>query len=251
MFDTHAHYDDRAYGKCPRELISRILKDNVSGFIQVGCSLRSIPESLKIADEFDNVYAAVGIHPHYASELPDDYLSRVQKWASYPSVVAIGEIGLDYHYEGYSRDNQIKVFTEQLDLAKKTGLPVIIHSRDAAEDTMRILRETRPMAVMHCYSGSLEMSRELIKLGILISFSGVITFKNAKKAAEVCREVPLHMLMLETDCPYMAPEPHRGKTCDSSMAWHTAAKIAEIKGISTQEVVEVCNETAKRFFNIY
>ena len=250
LFDTHAHYDDRAYGKSPRELIKRILSENVSGFIQVGCSLKSIPRSLEIAEEFDNVFVSAGIHPHYASELPADYLSRLQKWANHPCVVAIGEIGLDYHYEGYSRSNQIKVFRAQLNFAENLGLPVIIHSRDATEDMMEILREMRPKAVMHCYLGSAETARELMKLGIPISFTGVITFKNAKKAVEVCRETPLQMLMLETDCPYMAPEPFRGKVCDSSMAWHTAAKIAEIKGISTEEVVRICNANAERFFNI-
>ena len=254
LFDTHAHYDDRAYGDNPYEFINRILSDDdarVAGFMQIGCSVKDIPKSLMIAEKFDNVYAAVGFHPHYAGKLPNDYISRLRKWAEHPKVRAIGETGLDYHYEGYCRDAQIEAFRKQLDLSRELNLPAVIHSRDAAQDTMNVLREYKGIkAVMHCYSGSVETARELIQLKVLISFTGVITFKNAKKAVEVCREVPLSLLMLETDCPYMAPEPFRGKLCDSSMAWQTAAKIAEIKGISTEEVVEACNNNAKTFFNI-
>jgi len=250
LFDTHAHYDDKAYKNEANTLIQRILFDNVAGFIAVGCSLETIPKSIEISEKYENVYVSVGIHPHYVNELPDDYLSLLEDWTKLDKICAIGETGLDYHYEGYSQENQIKVFREQLVLAEKLKLPVIVHSRDAAADTMEVLRELRPRAVMHCYSGSVEMARELVKMGIFISFTGVITFKNARKAVEVCREISLDMMMLETDCPYMAPEPFRGKVCDSSMAWYTAEKIAEIKGISVNEVVTICNNNAKRFFNI-
>jgi TatD DNase family protein len=250
IFDTHAHYEDKAYGNNADELIERILSENVAGFINVGCSLESIPAALQIAERYQTVYASVGIHPHYAGDLPPDYLSRIENWAKFPKVRAIGETGLDYHYDGYIREKQIKVFIEQIDLAKRLNLPVIIHSRDAARDTMDIVREAKPRAVMHCYSGSAEMARELIKLDVLISFTGVLTFKNARKAAEVCRQVPLEMMMLETDCPYMAPEPFRGRTCDSSMTRYTAEKIAQIKGVTVDEVVKTCNNNAKIFFDI-
>ena len=192
VFDTHAHYDDRAYGGEPRELIKRILNESVAGFMAVGCCLKSIPQSLKFAEEFENVYAAIGIQPHNVNDLPGDYLLRLRQWADNPKVKAIGEIGLDYHYDGYVREKQIETFREQLGLADELGLPVIIHSRDAAHDTMDVLRDfkvAKTGAVMHCYSGSVETARELIKLGIFISFTGVITFKNARKSAEVCREI--------------------------------------------------------------
>lgn len=249
LFDTHTHYDDKAYGNNADGLIKRIMSENVSGFMAVGCSMKTTPKAIALAEKYPGVYASAGIHPHYASGLPDDYITLLKKWAENPIVKAIGETGLDYHYEGYSRLKQIECFKEQLSLAEGLNLPVIVHSRDAAQDTMEILREVRPKAVMHCYSGSVEMVRELIGLGILISFTGVITFKNAKKAVEVCREIPLDMIMLETDCPYMAPEPYRGEVCDSSMAWRVADKIAEIKGISVEEVVVTCNRNAERFFN--
>ena len=253
LFDTHAHYDDKAYGGSADELIGRMMSadvNGVAGFMAVGCSFKRIPRSIALAEKYDNVYASVGIHPHYVDDLPSGYVATLEEFAKHPKVVAIGEAGLDYHYEGYSREKQIQSFREQLELAQKLELPFIVHSRDSAQDTMEILREYKPHAVMHCYSGSVEMARELVKMGILLSFTGVLTFKNAKKAIEVCREIPLDMLMLETDCPYMAPEPFRGKLCDSSMAWYTAEKIAEIKGLTAHEVVETCNNNAKRFFNI-
>ncbi|MCL2037032.1 MAG: TatD family hydrolase [Oscillospiraceae bacterium] len=261
LFDTHAHYDDKAYGKDSAGLIKRILDENVAGFIQIGCRLKEIPRTLEIASTHANVYAAIGIHPHYVNDfakLPHDYLAQLEVFAaSSEKVKAIGEMGLDYHYDGYNRENQIKAFREQLRLAEKLGLPAIIHSREADEDALAILEEFRKnfkggdfKVVVHCYSGGLEMSRRLLEMGIMLSFTGVLTFKNAKNAVEVCRETPLDMLMLETDCPYMAPEPFRGKVCDSSMAWYTAEKIAEIKGISAAEVVTACNDNARKFFAI-
>jgi TatD DNase family protein len=253
LFDTHTHYDDRAYGKSADVLIQRILDDNVAGFIAAGHHEAANVKAVEFARWYTNVYAAVGIHPHYANKaLSANYLKELE-WLikSSPKIRAIGECGLDYHYDGYNRDKQIRTFTEQLELAQSVGLPVIVHSRKATEDTMHLLRTKSPKsAVMHCYSGSAETARELISLGMMISFTGALTFKNARNAVEVCREVPLEFLMLETDCPYMAPEPYRGNVCDSSMAWYTAAKIAEIKGVSTETVVETCNNNAKRFFNI-
>jgi len=249
LFDTHTHYDDEVY-KDASELIKSMLAGNVAGFVAVGCSLERSKAAVKIAESYENVYAAVGIHPDDVDGLPDDYAVKLEALAASPKVKAVGEIGLDYHYGGYVRERQIAAFENQLGLAKKLNLPVIIHSRDAAADTLAILREHRPRAVMHCFSGSAETARELIKLGIMISFTGVITFKNARNATEACKAVPPEMLMLETDCPYLAPEPYRGKVCDSRMAWRTAEKAAEIKGLDVNELVGICNENAKRFFNI-
>jgi len=258
LFDTHTHYDDEAYENAP-ELIGNMLSDGVAGFVAVGCSLKRSQNAVKIAETYENVYASVGIHPgDVDDELPDDYIKRLETMAKSPKVKAIGEIGLDYHYVGYNREKQIDAFKKQLDLAKSLNLPVIIHSRDATADTMSILRDykregnpqTSPFAVMHCYSGSAETAGELFKMGVLVSFTGVITFKNAKNTVESCLAAPLDMIMLETDCPYMAPEPYRGKICDSGMAWRTAEKIAGIKNISADELVKICNDNAKKFFNI-
>ncbi|MCL2634285.1 MAG: TatD family hydrolase [Oscillospiraceae bacterium] len=249
LFDTHAHYDDRAYKNTADTLIQQMFSDNVAGFMAIGCNPERNRKAVAIAERYSNVYASVGIHPHDVKS--DIDIKQLEKLAKHEKVRAIGETGLDYHYDGHERrEIQIKAFKEQLELAKKLNLPVIIHSRDSTEDTMTILREYRPRGVMHCYSGSGETARELVKMGIYISFTGVLTFKNARKAIEACEAVPMDMLMLETDCPYMAPEPFRGKLCDSSMAWYTAAKVAEIKGLTVEETVKICNENAKRFFNI-
>ncbi|MDR0197523.1 MAG: TatD family hydrolase [Oscillospiraceae bacterium] len=250
LFDTHTHYDDRAYGKDADALIKRLLSDNVAGFMAIGCSPARNRKALKIAQSYPGVYAAVGIHPGDVKGLPADYHVELEETAKHEKVRAIGEIGLDYHYEGYSRERQMKVFRKQLELARKLRLPVIVHSREAEADTMEILREYAPKGVVHCCSSGAETVRELAGMKILVSFTGALTFKNARRAVEACAAAPLENLMLETDCPYMAPEPHRGKLCDSSMAWHTAAKIAEIKGISTEKVVRTCNENAKIFFGI-
>jgi TatD DNase family protein len=251
LFDTHTHYDDRRYGDTADALITRILGDNVAGFIAVGHSRDANFRATEIAAKYNPVFASVGIHPHYAKgSLAPDYLAELECLSKSPKVVAIGECGLDYHYDGFERESQIRVFREQLILAEKLNKPVIVHSRDATEDTMAILNEFTPRAVMHCYAGSVETARELLELGIMISFTGVLTFPNARKAVAVVREIPLSAIMIETDCPYMAPQAFRGKLCDSSMAWHIAAKIAEIKGINTDEVAEICNNNAKRFFDI-
>ncbi|MCL2754848.1 MAG: TatD family hydrolase [Oscillospiraceae bacterium] len=251
IFDTHTHYDERKYGKSADVLIQRILADNVAGFMAVGHSVSANFRAVELAEAFAPVFASVGIHPHYAKEgLPADYLTTLEGLAAHTKVVAIGECGLDYHYDGYERDTQIAVFREQSELAAKLNLPVIVHSRDATEDTMAILKEFKPRAVMHCFSGSVETMRELVKLGILVSFTGVLTFPNARRAAEVVKEIPLEYLMLETDCPYMAPQKFRGKTCDSSMLGEVAEKVAQIRGMGVEEVVTICNNNAKRFFGI-
>ncbi|MCL2087495.1 MAG: TatD family hydrolase [Oscillospiraceae bacterium] len=254
IFDTHAHYDDKAYDHDRHELIDTMLAAEmrgVSGFIAIGCNPKRNKKAIELAHRYEKVYATVGIHPGDIKNLRDNYKEELKALALDPKVVAIGETGLDYHYDGHDKNAQKKVFRESLELARSLSLPVIVHSRDAAADTMEILREFSGLPkVMHCYSGSVEMALELVKMGVFLSFTGVITFKNARKAAETAAEVPIEMLLLETDCPYMAPEPFRGKRCDSQMLWHTAAKLAEIKNMSVEEVVDICNNNAKRFFNI-
>ena len=195
------------------------------------------------------MYAAVGIHPEDVEGTPEDYLGTLKKWAVLPKTVAIGEIGLDYHYEGFSPDLQKRIFEEQLDLAEELSLPVVIHSRDATEDCMNILRKRgKVRGVMHCFSGSAETARQVLDLGMNISFTGVLTFKNARKSIEALEVVPLERLMLETDCPYMAPEPNRGKRCDSSMIVHIIQKIAEVKGMSPELVAKQTTENTLNLF---
>ncbi|MBQ8826260.1 MAG: TatD family hydrolase [Oscillospiraceae bacterium] len=250
IIDTHAHYDDNAFDDDRYELLSSILSESVDSIITIGTSIEKSRFSVEITEKFDRVYAAVGIHPEDCENIPDDYIELLKEMSGNKKVVAIGEIGLDYHYDGYNKDIQIKIFREQLELAEELNLPVIIHSRDATQDTMEILREYKPKGVMHCFSGSAETAREIIALGMMISFTGVLTFKNSRRAVEACAAVPMERLMFETDCPYMAPIPHRGKRNNSSYTVHTAEKVAEIKGLTTEEVISICNKNAISFFNL-
>lgn len=251
LTDTHAHYDDEAFDGDRDLLLQRLFAESVGKIITVGCAADRWEATIRLAEKYENIYGAVGIHPEDIYGLPENYLERIEELTKNPKIVAVGEIGLDYHYENYDRERQEKIFTEQLCLADKLSLPVIIHSRDAAEDTLRILRAEKPKkAVMHCFSGSRETALEVLSMGLYISFTGVLTFKNARKALEACEAVPLDRLMLETDCPYMAPVPFRGERCDSSMILSTAAKMAEIKGLTTEEMIEICNKNAEKFFGI-
>lgn len=248
--DTHAHYDAEEFDADRDELLTRLFAESVDSIITMGCSLKSSAAALKLAEKYERMYAAVGIHPEDCESLPDDYISQIKVLAANKKVCAIGEIGLDYHYDGFSREKQIACFKEQLKLAQELDFPVVIHSRDATKDTLDILAEYRPRGVVHCFSGSAETAREILRLGLMISFTGVLTFKNAKKAVEACEVIPLDKIMLETDCPYMSPVPHRGERCDSSMVRFTAEKLAQIKGISTDEAILACNRNAIEFFGL-
>ena len=250
IIDTHAHYDDEAFDADRDELIKNMLSTDVDRIITVGCSLERSRTSVELAEQYDRIYASIGIHPDECYDLPCDYIEQLRVMSKHSKVVAIGEIGLDYHYEGYKKNIQIKCFKEQLELAQELNLPVIIHSREATQDTLDILQEYKPKGVMHCFSGSAETAQKIIDLGMLISFTGVLTFKNAKKAVEACKIIPMNRLMLETDCPYMTPVPHRGERNNSSYTYHTAEKVAEIKNMSVNEVIEICNANAVSFFNL-
>jgi len=250
VIDTHAHYDDDAFDSDRDELLCDMLENTVDSIITIGCSLESSLNSVRLAEKYERIYAAVGIHPGDCENLPDNYIEQLKNLAECKKVVAIGEIGLDYHYEGYDREHQIECFKKQLELAKEINLPVVIHSREATKDTMDILKEYKPVGVMHCFSGSVETAREIIDLGMMISFTGVLTFKNSKKAVEACSDIPLDRIMLETDCPYMAPVPHRGERNNSSYVYHIAEKLAEIKNISVEEAIRTCNNNAKKFFGL-
>ncbi len=251
IFDTHAHYADRAFDEDRFELLDKLPEMGVKYIMLASSSVEDTAENAAIAQKYGYIYAASGVHPESVDENPENYLDIVREIAlSSPKIKAIGEIGLDYHYDGYSREKQLKLFEEQLILAKELDLPVIVHSRDACEDTLNMLKKHRPRGVVHCFSGSAETAKEIIKLGMYIGFTGVLTFKNAKKALKALEEVPLDKLLLETDCPYMAPVPFRGKRCDSSMIAYTAAAAAEIKGIDTQEIIDITCENGKRFYGI-
>ena len=251
IFDTHAHYADRAFDEDRYELLEKLPDMGVKYIMLASSSVEDTAENAAIAQKYGYIYAASGVHPESVDENPENYLDIVRETAlSSPKIKAIGEIGLDYHYDGYSREKQLKLFEEQLILAKELDLPVIVHSRDACEDTLNMLKKHRPRGVVHCFSGSAETAKEIIKLGMYIGFTGVLTFKNAKKALKALEEVPLDKLLLETDCPYMAPVPFRGKRCDSSMIAYTAAAAAEIKGIDTQEIIDITCENGKRFYGI-
>ena len=250
IFDSHAHYDDERYDGEREQVIENLFNNGVCGIINIGCTLERSQKSVDFADKYEKFYAAVGIHPEDVEDLPSDYLETLRKWTENKKVVAIGEIGLDYHYEGYNREKQIEVFKEQLELAKTLDMPVIIHSRDATEDCMAILKEYKPKGVMHCFSGSAQTAKEVLALGMSLSFTGVLTFKNARRALEALEVVPMDRLLLETDCPYMAPEPFRGKRCDSGMIPYIAEKIAEVKGLDAQSVLDICTENTKKLFRI-
>ncbi len=250
VIDTHAHYDDEAFDSDREELLKRLLGSSVDKIITIGCSLERSRMAAELSEKYENIFAAVGIHPEDCYDLPEDYLYKIEQLAAGKKVVAIGEIGLDYHYEGYNKELQQKCFKEQLLLAAKLDMPVVVHSRDATKDTLDILREYKPKGVVHCFSGSAETAREILEIGMMISFTGVLTFKNAKKAVEACSVIPIERLMLETDCPYMAPVPFRGERCDSSMVYNIAEKVAEIKGISVSEVIKTCNKNAEEFFGL-
>lgn len=248
IFDTHAHYLKEDFGGDLHKILAELPSRNVERVLAVGCDLPSSEEEIALAERYDYIFAAAGIHPEHAAELPEDWESRLETLSAHKKVVALGEIGLDYHYPEPPRDIQREVFIRQLEIAARLDMPVIIHSRDASGDTMEIIRQYRPRGVLHCFSGSAETAREVVRLGMYIGFTGVLTFKNSKKACAACAETPIDRLLLETDCPYMAPVPHRGERSDSSMIRFTAAKMAEIKGVSTDEMIDIARRNGERLF---
>ena len=252
LFDTHAHMDDRAFDEDREQLLSSYPSQGIGLLMNPGCSLESSRNAVKIAAEYDYVYAAVGSHPDVADEVNEEVLEEYRKLCKLSSKVkAIGEIGLDYHYEDIPRDIQLKAFRLQMELARELKLPAIVHERDAHEDGMAIVREFSDVTgVFHCYSGSAEMARQLVDRGWYIGFTGVLTFKNARKAIEVASSIPLDRIVIETDCPYMAPEPFRGKRNDPGKIYRMAEKLAEIRGITPEEARQITMENGKRLYRI-
>ena len=206
--------------------------------------------TVEIVKEYDFVYGAIGYHPEEVNDIPNNYLDLMKRYLSNSKIKAIGEIGLDYHYEGYSKEKQIYFFEKQLDFAKENNLPVIVHSRDAVEDTLNILKKHRPHGVVHCFSGSEEVAKEILDLDMYIGFTGVVTFKNSKKAVKSACIVPDNRLLIETDCPYMSPEPLRGHRCDSTMLKYIAAKLAECRNTDVNHIIDITCANAKALYNI-
>lgn len=252
LFDTHAHYDDEAFDADREALLAEMPERNVGRIVNPGCTVETSRQAVALAERFSHVYAAVGIHPENCSDFTDEDIATLRQLARHQKVVAIGEIGLDYYWEeNPPRQWQQRVLRAQMALAEELKLPVIIHDRDAHADTLAIVKEfPRVKGVFHCYSGSVEDARTLLKMGWMLSFNGAITFKNARKAPEVIAEVPMERIMIETDSPYLTPVPYRGKRNDSGYVHLVAEKIAWIKGLTVQEVEEITFENGKRFFGI-
>ena len=252
LFDTHAHMDDRAFDADREELLASLPEKGGGLVMNPGCSLESSRNAVALANRYDSVYAAVGSHPDAADEVDDRVLEEYRKLCKEnPKVKAIGEIGLDYHYEDIPREIQLRAFRMQMELARELGLPVIVHEREAHEDGMKIVEEFPTVTgVFHCYSGSAEMAKWLVSRGWYIGFTGVLTFKNARKALEVAASIPLDRIVLETDCPYMSPEPFRGKRNDPGKLYRMAEKLAELRGLSLEEVHRITSENGKRLYRI-
>ena len=257
-FDSHAHYDDKRFKQDREELLRELLPScGVSNVINVGCDVKSSEMSIRLAEKYDYIYAAVGVHPHELYDMSSQTIAKLKKLSEHKKVVAIGEIGLDYYYDTHPKELQRFWFRQQLRLAEETNLPVIIHSRDAAEDTIQILRDFRKEnpqienpGVIHCYSYSPELAKEYVAMGFYIGIGGVVTFKNAKKLVETVAQIPLERILVETDSPYLCPEPNRGKRNDSSQIRYVIDRIADIRGIAPEEVEKQTEMNARKMYRL-
>ena len=255
IFETHAHYDDDRFKEDRDVTIQRVCDSGVAPIINVGASISSTKTTMELAEKYDFIYAAVGVHPSDIADLNDETFAWLKQQTSWEKTVAVGEIGLDYYWdkEADVQEKQRYWFKRQLELAAEVSLPVIIHSRDAAEDTMKIMKEAAAKGirgVIHCYSYSPEMAQEFIKMGYYIGVGGVVTFKNANKLLLAAAEVPDDRILLETDCPYMAPVPYRGQRCDSTLIHATAERLAEIRGTDAQTLINRARENGCRVYGI-
>ncbi|MCR4717989.1 MAG: TatD family hydrolase [Lachnospiraceae bacterium] len=253
IFETHAHYEDEQFDEDRKELLKALAENGIDYVINVSTSLDTAKQCIKLADDYDYIYASVGNHPDYVEELDDEAIEQIRGWCHLPKVVAIGEIGLDYHWEPYDKELQKKAFCMQMQLASEEDMPVIIHSRDAAKDTFDIIKEFSSKGVkgiVHCYGYSLEYAKEFVKMGYKIGVGGVLTFKNARRLVETCEGISLDDIVLETDSPYMAPTPNRGKRNSSLNIPYIAQKLAEIKNVSVEEVYEATMNSAKEIYRL-
>lgn len=252
IFDSHSHYDDDRFDKDRQTLIPQLFSSSVSYIMHASTDLDSAQFGIDMSEKHPNFYTSAGIHPLDLDKFENDTIKTIERLArENKKVKAIGEIGLDYHYEPYDKELQKNIFSAQIALANSLSLPVIVHIREATQDALDILTKYKPRGVVHCFSGSAETAQQIIKLGMYIGFTGVLTFKNSKKARKAAEVVPIDRLVLETDCPYMAPEPFRGERCDSSMISEIAKTAAGIYGKTPQEILDVTCENAKRLYGIY
>ena len=250
IFDTHSHYDDEKFNPDREELINSLQSQGVSYIVSCGCDINTTKFNFELADKYDFLYFASGFHPECLEGATLDDLRIIKEYAKNKKCVAIGEIGLDYHWMSSTKEVQQEFFRTQIELAKEMDLPVIVHDREAHSDTLDILKDTKPKGVVHCFSGSKEMAKEIIRLGMYIGLNGVVTFSNARKSLEVAKEIPIERLVLETDCPYLAPTPFRGKRNNSAYIAYTAQKIAEVLDMDTQELLNITEANAKRLYNL-
>ena len=250
IFDTHAHYDDRAFDADREQILREAHAAGIGRILDPGCDAKSSRAAVALAERFDFVYAAVGIHPEELESCDEEALLEIRTLAEHPKCLAIGEIGLDYYWDDSHKQEQKQLFRWQIELALELNKPVIVHDREAHADTLALLKRHRPKGVLHCYSGSVETMREAVDLGLFIGLGGAVTFKNAKKPLAVAAAVPADRLLLETDCPYMAPVPFRGKRNDSSLIFYVAQTIAEVRGMETQALIDQCRENANRLFGV-
>ena len=253
IFDTHAHYDDEAFDEDREELLWKMKEQGVEFIVNVGASIASTKKTIELVQRYPFLYGAVGIHPSETEELKEEDMLWLKKASVQKDIVAIGEIGLDYYWPEPDREIQKKWFIRQLALASEVKLPVIIHSRDAAEDTLEILKEwdkDKTGGVIHCFSYSKEIAREYLSMGYYFGIGGVLTFKDARKLVEAVEIIPMEKILLETDCPYLAPEPYRGKRNQSGYIDFVAEKLAKLKGITKEEVLRITSDNAKNFYHL-
>ncbi|WP_449538318.1 TatD family hydrolase [Ferdinandcohnia sp. Marseille-Q9671] len=253
LIDTHAHLNAIQYQDDLEEVIERAQKEGVTTIVVVGFDRETITRAIELAEQYEFIYATVGWHPVDAIDMTDEDLQWIEELCSHPKVVALGEMGLDYHWDKSPKDIQKEVFRKQIALAKKVKLPIIIHNREATADIIEILEEENAREVggiMHCFTGSVEVAKQCMDMNFYISFGGPVTFKNAKKPKEVAVEIPLDRLLIETDCPYLTPHPFRGKRNEPSYVKYVAEQLAELKGVSFEEIAQKTTDNAKRFFGI-
>lgn len=250
IFDTHAHYDDEKFDEDRESLLESLPSKGVVNIINCGCDLQSSLKSIEFTEKYDYFYCAVGIHPSNITDVSYEELDKIKELYRRDKCVAVGEIGLEYHYDFVPKDLQLDIFEKQLRLANELDLPVIVHDREAHEDTMNLLKKYKPKGVVHCFSGSVEMAKEVLKLGMYIGLGGAVTFKNARKPLEIAEYLPSDRLLLETDCPYMSPVPFRGQRNSSDLIAFSAKKIAEVRNTDTQQLINIAAENAHRLFKI-
>lgn len=252
IFDTHAHYDDEAFDDDREQLLERMRNRGVEYIVNIGASMQSCKSTIGLVRRFPYVYGALGVHPDEVAELTEDDYQWLERSIYKPKIVAVGEIGLDYHWND-NREQQIEAFERQMDIARQADLPIVVHSRDAAKDTFEVMKENNAGdigGIIHCFSYTKEMAKQFMDMGFYIGIGGVVTFNNAKKLCEVVAYMPMEKMVLETDCPYLSPVPNRGKRNDSFNLPYVVSKIAEIKGLSSSEVIDITCENAKNVYGI-